>query len=186
MKNNFLAFFILAVIAVPAMADNTGTFYIAGDLGTATYSNMEPFSNPGVIRIAGGYNFSSNLAAEVGYSVFGDSTITGPGGSATLSAASFQIAAVGTLPLSPQFDLIGKLGLSSNNAKMTANIPALGLNGSAGSTSQSDLLIGLGAQFRINAQTNLRVIYDNYGKFENTSSPMKASSISLGVVYNFQ
>ncbi len=178
MKNNILIFAILAAIAVPAMADNTGKYYIAGDLGSTTYSNMSPFPNPGVLRIAGGYHFSPMLAAEVGYSMFGDSVLIGTGGSATLSASSFQISAVGSFPVSPAFDFIGKLGLSNNSA----NIDVGGLSAS---TSQSGLLIGVGAQYHVNSQISIRAQYDNYGKFDNVPPEMEASSISFGVVSNF-
>ena len=180
MKKIAIAVLLSAFIAAPALADNTGKFYVAGDLGTATYSNMSPFPNPGVIRIAGGYHFSPALAVEVGYSKFGDSTVTVVGvGSATVSASSFQIAAVGSLPLNPQFDLIGKLGLANNSADATNTF------GMSASTSQSDLMFGLGAQFHVNSQLSVRLLYDNYGKFEDASNPMKATSISLGVAYNF-
>jgi opacity protein-like surface antigen len=180
MKKIAIAVLLSAFVATPAVAaDNTGKYYIAGDLGTTTYSNMSPFPNPGVVRIAGGYHFSPSVAAEIGYSMFGDSTINYGFGSSTLTASSFQIAAVGSLPLSPEFDLIGKLGLSNNSAKITDTFL-----GSA-STSQSSLLIGLGAQYHINSQVSMRLLYDNYGKFDNVSPEMKATSVSLGVAYNF-
>lgn len=168
-----------ALIATPALADNTGKSYVAGDFGSATYSNMSPFPNPGVIKFAFGTHFSSNLAGEISYSKFGDSTIIGPGGSATVSASSLQMAAIGSLPLNPQFDLIGKLGLSHNSASGNSSF------GSFGSVSQNGIVFGVGAQFHINSQVSLRAQYEDYGDFENTSSPMKATSISLGVAYNF-
>ena len=117
MKKIAIVALLSTLVATPALADNTGKMYIAGDLGSASYSNVSPFPNPGVIRIAFGSHFSPNLAAEIGYSKFGDSTLTGPGGSATISASAFQIAAIGSFPLNPQFDLIGKLGLSHNSSK---------------------------------------------------------------------
>lgn len=184
MKKIAMIALLYACIATPALADNTGKFYVAGDLGSATYTNMSPFPNPNVLRIAGGYHFSPNLAAEVGYSKFGDSTVNFIGsGTATVSASSFQIAAVGTLPLSPQFDLIGKLGLANNSE--TDSLTVFGVGSASGSYSQTDLLVGLGAQFHVNQEVSLRLLYDNYGKFDNFSSPMKASSVSVGVVYNF-
>ena len=179
MKKITIVALLSVFVSMPALADNTGKAYIAADLGTATYSNLSPFPNPGVFRIAGGYHISPALAVELGYSKFGDSTLTGPGGSATISASSFQVAAVGSLPLSPEFDLIGKLGLSSNKAEITSTV------GIFGSTSQSSLLIGFGAQFHVNSQVSVRLLYDNYGEFENGASPMKATSISLGTVFNF-
>lgn len=178
MRKIAIAALLSAFAAAPAFAGTPGKFYLAGDLGAATYSNMDPFPNPGIFRFAGGYHFSPNLAAEVGLSIFGDSTVTGPGFSATLEAQSFQVAAIGSLPLSPEFDLIGKLGLASNSAKISGSF------GSA-STSQNSLLIGVGAQFHFSPQLNFRVQYDNYGKFESYSPGMEATSFSLGLVFNF-
>jgi OOP family OmpA-OmpF porin len=181
MKKIIIAALLSVLIAAPALADNTGRFYVAGDLGTASYSNMSPFPNPGVFRIAGGYHFSPMLAAELGYSVFGDSTVSDPLGSIKLSASSLQIAAVGSLPLNEQFDLIGKIGLASNSEKFTGS----GSYAGGASYSESDLLIGLGAQFNVNSRVSVRLLYDSYGKFDNYPDPMKATSISLGVAYNF-
>ena len=139
-----------------------------------------------MFRIAGGYHFSPTLAAEVGYSKFGDSTLTNGTVSGTVSASSFQIAAVGSLPLNPQFDLIGKIGLASNKQQIDAKLSGVTL--ASTSASKSDLLIGLGAQYNVNSQTSVRVQYDNFGEFGNfglTGKPMKASAFSLGVAYNF-
>jgi OmpA-OmpF porin, OOP family len=180
MKKFAIAAVLSAFVAAPALADNTGNFYVAGDFGAATYSNVAPFPNPSVVRIAGGFHFSPVFAVELGYSMFGDSNaITSLYGPATLSASSFQVAAVASLPLSRQFDLIGKLGLASNREDYSD------ATGYTASWSQNDLLIGFGAQFHVNSQVSLRALYDNYGKFDNFFPPMKASSFSLGVTYDF-
>src|SRR5450830_2155127 len=101
MKKIVIATLLSAFIATPALADNTGKFYVAGDFGSATYSGLPGWSNPNVIRIAGGFHFSPVFAVELGYSMFGDSNGTyntqfglAP---ATLSLSSFQVSAVGTL-----------------------------------------------------------------------------------------
>jgi OOP family OmpA-OmpF porin len=180
MKKIVIATLLSAFIATPALADNTGKFYVAGDFGSATYSGLPGWSNPNVIRIAGGFHFSPVFAVELGYSMFGDSNTIDPTfGPATISASSFQVAAVGSLPLSPQFDLIGKLGLASNVEDYSDS------TGYTASYSRSDLLIGFGAQFNVNSQVSVRALYDDYGKFDNFFPPMKATSLSLGVVYNF-
>ena len=167
-------------IATPALADNTGTYYVAADVGSATYSNLPGWSNPNVIRISGGYYFSPVFALEMGYSTFGDSNTIDPVyGPATISASSFQLAAVGLFPLSSQFDLIGKVGLASNTEDYSD------ATGGYGSWTQSDLLIGVGGQFHVNSQVSVRALFDSYGKFDNIIPPMKATSASLGVVYDF-
>jgi OmpA-OmpF porin, OOP family len=179
MKKIVIAALLSAVIATPALAGNTGKYYVAGDFGTASYSNMPGWSNPTVIRIAGGYHFSPVLAVEVGYSMFGDSSATLAGVPATTSASSFQISAVGSIPLNKQFDLIGKLGLASNSEDYAD------ATGYSASWTQSDLLIGFGAQFHVNPQVSVRALYDHYGKFDNWFLPMKATSFSVGVTYDF-
>ena len=178
MKRIVIAALLSAFMAAPALADNTGRYYVAADFGAATYSGLPGWPNPSVIRIAAGYHFSPVFALEMGYSMFGDSNdYYGPD---TISASSFQLAAVGSIPLSRQFALIGKLGVASNFEDYYPTS-----NGYYTSYSQSDLLIGFGAQLYLNQQVSLRVLYDNYGKFDNFNPPMKASSISMGVVYDF-
>ncbi len=74
MKKFAIAVLLAAFIATPALADNTGTFYIATDLGVAkccnlpNYSGWPGWSTPSVLRIAGGYHFSPVFALEMGYS----------------------------------------------------------------------------------------------------------------------
>lgn len=180
MKKIVIAGLLSAFIATPAFADDTGRYYVAADFGSAKYSNMPGWSNPDVIRISGGLHLSPMFAVEMGYSMFGDSNTTDPTYvPATTSASSFQIAAVGSLPLSSQFDLIGKLGLANNYEDYSD------ASGRYGSWSQSDFLIGFGAELHVNSQVSVRVLYEDYGKFDNFYPPMKASSISVGVAYNF-
>jgi OOP family OmpA-OmpF porin len=178
MKRIVFTALLSVFIATPALADNTGRFYVAGDIGSATYSGLPAgWSNPNVIRVAGGFHYSPVFALELGYSRFGDSTYHyAP---AVTSASSFQIAAIGRLPLNQQFDLIGKLGLASNVEDYSD------ATGNAASYSRGDLLIGFGAQFNVNSQVSVRALYDNYGKFDKFFPPMKATSLSLGVVCNF-
>ena len=175
-----IAVLLSVFVATPALADNTGEYYVAADVGAATYSNLPGWSNPSVIRISGGYYFSPVFAVEMGYSAFGDSNTIDPVyGPATISASSFQLAGVGIFPISPQFDLIGKVGLASNTEDYSD------ASGGYGSWTQSDLLIGFGGQFHVNSQVSVRALFDSYGKFDNLFPPMKASSASLGIVYNF-
>ena len=180
MKKLAITLLLSAFIATPAMADNTGEYYVAADVGAATYSNLPGWSNPSVIRIAGGYYFSPVFAVEMGYSMFGDSNTIDPvWGPAVISASSFQLSAVAIMPLNSQFDLVGKLGLASNAETYSD------ASGGYGSWTRSDLLIGVGGQFHVNSQVSVRALFDSYGKFDNIFPPMKASSASLGVVYNF-
>ena len=179
MKKIVIVSLLSAFITTTAFAGNTGKYYVAADLGSATYSNIQ-FPSLSVIRIAGGYHFSPVLAVELGYSMFGDSNTTlNCCGFATTTATSFQVAAVGKLPIDKEFDLIGKLGLASNVENYSS------ATGFSASYSQSDLLIGFGAEYHVNSKVSVRALYDNYGKFDNFYPPMKATSLSVGAAFNF-
>ncbi len=164
-----------ALCATSAYADNAGHAYIAADIGSASYTNASPMPNPGVLRIAGGYYFNSNVGVEVGYAMFGDSNYFGT----TLSASSFHVVAVGNIPLSPQFDVFGKLGFASNSETWTAGGTTLL------TTSATDIMYGLGAQFHVNQQLSIQGQYLYYGKFDTYPLPITASSLTVGIAYAF-
>lgn len=190
-KSVFAVLALSALITTPALADNSGKFYGALDLGAVSYSNAtvtvngtpNTFKNPSMYRIAGGYHFSPMLAAEVAYASFADSVLTGAAGNITLGASSFQVAAVGSYPLTTEFDVIGKLGLAANSAKLTTTGAFAG-QGSTGS--KTDLLIGAGAQYNVNKQFSIRAQYESFGAIEGSANnPIKAAAFSVGGVYNF-
>jgi opacity protein-like surface antigen len=167
----------------PALAADPGQAYVSVDYGPATYTNATGFPNPGVLRIAGGMNFSPNFGAEVGYSIFGSSSISGPGGTASIdSASSLQFLAVGIAPVSPQFEIFGKLGIASNSYTLSCNTAVC--FGSA-TFSKTDLMFGVGAKFNVSRNLGIEAQYLNYGAFDSYSVPLKASSLTIGAVFGF-
>ena len=197
MKKITIVALLSVFVAAPAMADNTGKYYIAGDLGSASFSNSSSpatigvaFKNPGAFRIAGGYHFSPMLAVEAGYLMLGDSTISYTNASLTSKNSALQIAAVGTFAVAPTFDLIGKLGMSMNSNKLTGTGAASIVNSSTSSTA---LMFGIGAQYNVNQQVSIRAQYENFGNFKTNDGPvppvtswdMGVTMFSVGVAYNF-
>lgn len=190
MKKISLVVLLFAFIAPPTFAGNTGKYYIATDLGSASYSNVTvaagTYPDPGMARIAGGFHVSETVAIEVGYTNFGKSILTAPPVEATVTASSLYMAVVGSLPLSSQFDLIGKVGFANNKNKI--DVTSSGVSAATTSASKSDVLIGFGAQYHISQQVTLRAQYDSFGsfgEFGTTGKEMKATAISFGVAYNF-
>ena len=181
MKKNILSLAILAVIALPALAEDTDKRYFGLGYGSVSLGNASQSSNPNVFRYVSGYHFTPMLAVEIDYSMFGNFTVGNGVDAANVSAASLQIASVGFLPLGHDFDLIGKIGLASNIANGSTTIP-----GHSGAyLRHSDVFIGVGAQYYVSSKFSLLAMYDNYGKFENSASPLKASSLTLGLVYHY-
>ena len=179
MKLKIASMLLLSLVAVPAMAESSNA-YLMLDAGTASYQNMSPFNNPGKIGFGFGYRYNQNIATEINYTNFGDSTITyvNTGNSATLKASSFQFAVVGSQAINDQFAAFGKIGLASNKAGVTTNV------GTSASTSQSSLYFGGGLQYNVNEKYSLKLQYENFGNFDSTSSPMSASAVSIGLQFN--
>ncbi len=179
------------VTSSPATAEG---FFVSGELGSASFSSANvpgqavgTYPNPGIISVAGGYRFTPYVGVEVAYSVVGDSTVNYLNATTTLKTSVTQITAVGTIPVSPQFDLFGKLGL----AAITADVSGTGaLVGMGASTTTSNLMFGIGAQFNFGQHFSIPVQYQNFGKAKFTATPAAPSSIgvsaiSVGFLYNF-
>jgi opacity protein-like surface antigen len=177
-KRVLIATLLAASVSTPAFAQASST-YLIGELGSASYGNMAPFANPGKLGFGIGFPINNSVAFELGFTLFGESTIEGPGGSATLKAHSFYPALVGKLPFNQQLSGFGKLGFAKNSAEITTTL------GLSASTSQNSVYYGLGIQYDINSEFSLRGQYESFGDFDNTSSPMSASAVSLGIVFNF-
>jgi len=180
MKVKIASMLLLSLLAAPAIAESSNA-YLMLDAGTASYQNMAPFNNPGKIGLGFGYRYSQNIATEVSYTNFGESKITyvNTGNSATLKASSFQFSVVGSQAINDQFAAFGKIGLASNKADVTTNVV-----GVSASTSQSSLYFGGGLQYNVNQRYSLKLQYENFGNFDSTSSPMSASAVSIGLLFN--
>ena len=190
MKKIAMAALCSVFVATPAVADNTGKYYIAGDLGSAMYNHVTvaagTYPSPWMVRVAGGYHFSPIWAMEVGYSMFTDSTLSNAIDSATVTASSLQIAATGTFPVNTEFDLTTKIGLAFNSHKLEGGL--IGSTVRSFSASQTDLLFGIGTQFHVSPQVTLRAQCDSFGefgKFGTTGKSMSVAAFSVGVAYTF-
>jgi OOP family OmpA-OmpF porin len=152
-----IAAIVLLSAALPAFAAPEGG-YAGISLGSGkpslaptalTMSSSSSFIYGGFF----GYQYSKNLAAEAQYGGVGKSADTA--GNATLTDA-LSLTAVGLLPLTDKFELIGKLGLAY--AKTTVSGPTA----TNTSTSRSGLTYGAGAQYNINRDVALRLELNRY------------------------
>lgn len=177
-----ILFAVLLMVAVPglALASDQGVYFTA-DIGAAKYSNVGEFPNPAKVGLGAGYKFNRYLAADLGLTIFGDSTIESFfGDEATLSAHSIYPSLVGILPITPEFSVFGKLGFSSNHAEIETNY------GYSAKTSNTSVYYGLGLEYLINPKLGLRALYENFGKFESGSPAMSATAFSLGIIVYLQ
>ena len=119
-------------------------------------------------KIFGGYEFTPNLALELGYNDFGrissDATVVVGGstftGNAKIEATAFELTGIGSLPLGHQFSLYGKLGVYYAETKSSANVrqttPPFATGSSSASDNNTNLTFGFGARYDITRNIAVR------------------------------
>ncbi len=175
MKKIAISTLLSALIAAPAMAAVPGA-YVALDVQSWSTTNNAPLGNPGTgLRVGAGYRFHPNVGVEVDYAQSGSSSTTG---GLSYKTSALQLAAVGTYAINPQFDVLAKAGVSANKGTASGFTYA--------TSSKTDLLLGVGGQYNITQEWGVRLQYESLGKVATSGgNDMKASTVSLGVVYAF-
>lgn len=195
---------LTAIISVPASAQ----WYAGAGVGSSNATGINGSERDGLNnftlsggtratswKLYGGYQFTPNWGVEAQYTDLGKRsprlTISGPGGgSAGLNASPSQwsIAGTGTMPLSNNFYLLGKLGVSRNkidNATVTVGTFTESIRG----TSKTDLLAGLGVGYNFNKNVGVRFEYENFGKFSSNGgvggSAIKGDNWGISLKYAF-
>lgn len=126
---------------------------------------------------AGSY-FHPNFGLEVGYTDFGKAT---RGGGET-EAMGFNVSLIGRLPLSPQFNLLGKVGTTYGRTEVSSR-PGSGITG--GKEDGFGVSYGIGAEYSFTPQVSAVVQHDeNALKFAGTGRD-RISATTVGLRYRF-
>lgn len=132
------------------------------DIGTAGIAGSTD-KNDNAWKAFGGYQFNQNFAIEAGYADLGRASVVGALGgvpaSAALDSKVWQAAAVGSLPLSQQLALTGKLGLAYADTDTTGNIGGAAFGGSDTKTAPT---YGLGLRYDINRSFGVRGEWERF------------------------
>ena len=151
------------VVSAGAQAQQTAgaplvpNIYAGVELGQADVGNEEDVG----FKIFGGYQFTRNLAAEIGYGMLFDKS--------DVEVTALEFVAVGMFPLANQFSLIGKLGL--------ANVE---VDSPGGSRDKTELTYGFGVQFDMSRNLGLRALWQRYD-----TDPQEVDWIAIGALWRF-
>ena len=184
MKKNIL-FALIAALAAPLAAHAEA--YIGGNVGRAEQKvDLDGYSfkeHKTAYKVYGGYNYTQNFGAEVGFADLREIEKTGNGARIAAKPQSLYVAAVGTLPLNDQFSLIGKAGVAFNHVKISASAPGIS---ESGSDNQTSPYISAGAAFVLNKNVSFVAEYEYFGKVaKDGDANIKANLVSVGVRYAF-
>lgn len=184
MKKIAAVVLLSAVVAAPAFAADEG-FYAGVTLGSgkpnvtpaagAALSKTSKFIYGGLL----GYQYNKNVATEVQYTGVGQATDAAGN---TAKGDALSLTMVGMLPLSDNFELLGKLGVAS--AKTTT----AGAGATNQGASRTGLTYGIGAQYNVNGNLGLRVGYDRYAVATSNAGVKtngNANVMTVAAVYKF-
>lgn len=180
---------IAAVLAAASLTASQATFAQArsemGGYVGASVGQMEADGACGAgqscdfkdtaFKIFGGYRFNRNLAGEVFWGEWGEISVRQGTASATGEIRTIGLAAVGILPLNPQFDLFGKVGFGNTKQKVSASAPGVSI---AGQDTGTELMYGFGASYNFTRNLGLRAEWEFL-------SDSEVDILSIGVQYRF-
>ena len=174
----------VAFVAAPAFAQG----YIGAGFGSSKISGIDSGTTSGgnanksMTKVFGGFQFTPTWGLEAQYSDLGSRDVTVaavPVGSFRTSQLS--IAGTGTLPLSSNFSLLGKLGVSANRVNASAGLGNV--------KNASSVLIGVGVSYNITPALSARLEYEDFGKIGTFTGPpditARANGYSLSLKYGF-
>lgn len=156
-----------------------GASYVGVNVGKSDFSVGNGSDNKDTAYgINAGSYINNNLGMELGFTDFGK--INRAGG--TTKAQGFNLSMVGRLPLSPQFNLLGKLGATYGRTDVSAS-PLSGVV--SGSETGFGVSYGVGAEYAFNPQMSAVLQYDAHDmKFVGTGND-RVSATTVGLRYKF-
>jgi OOP family OmpA-OmpF porin len=183
----FCSFPILVSASIPG-------FYILGQMGygdtQAQASNAAALSiNDKIVltgRVAGGYQFNQNLAAEIGYMRFSDVQFSGvggvPGQNVSLREKAIDFMSKFMLPLSNNFNVYGKLGLAYLKTNGSAFVNG---NSYLSYSDCWDPALGLGLSYDITPDVLVDLAWMRLQSLGGNHPIPSADFYSLGLAYYF-
>jgi OOP family OmpA-OmpF porin len=175
-KKNIKTLIALSFTAACVTVAHAEEFYAGGSLSAPNYNDQvnhfgeaESGHGPGA-KLFGGLQFNPNVAVEAGWMNLGRTQNTG--GSATIYGG--YVDAVGTLPVAPQWSLLGRAGVAE--ARLTS---------SDGDTSSAALKAGVGVQYDLTPKVAVRVEYEHYHFLSAFGDKPEVGQASVGLKIGF-
>lgn len=140
-------------------------------------------------KLYAGYHFSKNIAVEMAYNNFGkaeaDGTISGTQVDGSYKANGIAVFAVGILPVTDEFSILGKLGMV--RWKVEGNASASGLGSVSATETGFSFAGGLGMDYKFTPTLGIRAEYEVFSNLgdEDTTGTSDVHFISIGMVFQF-
>jgi len=163
---------------------SAGNSYVGGSIGRSDFSlgnGTGAFASDKrdtSYSLAVGSYMSGNFGAELGYTDFGKLQR----GGGTTRAEGINLSAVGRMPLSSNFNLLGKIGATYGHTRVSA---AAGSGITSGSESGLGVSLGLGAEYVFTPQLSAVLQYELHDLKFAGGGRDHIGNTSLGLRYRF-
>ena len=159
--------------------------YVGASLGMSNYSDEGCVGDCDKTdiggKVFGGYMFTPNFGAEIGYGAFGKAKVGISGiGNAELKSSGFHGFLTAQYPVD-NWAIFGKIGFAYLDNEIDVN--ALGVSMSD-SDSSTEFAWGLGITYMFNKNLGIRGEYENY-KYSFDDASDNIGFWSLGIQYKF-
>ncbi|MBV1961027.1 MAG: outer membrane beta-barrel protein [Immundisolibacteraceae bacterium] len=178
------------VMAAPVMADDS--YYLAvgggtteaddtcGDLGGAGFTGSCDDRDRGW-KVVGGYQIDENFGVEVFYADLGKADAVGTIGAVAATADvdidGFGVSFTGTLPLTEQLSLLGRVGMFRWDANGSGSLGAVSVSADDDGT---DLAYGLGVQYSVTEHLGFRVEWERFEEVADDDMQLISASVVWG------
>lgn len=158
-------------------ADKTGDsqgFYVGFGIGRNTLkdSSVDFDASDTAFKLFGGYSINPYLAVEGSYIDGGSPSQDFFGSEVSVDTTAFDASLVGSYPFTPQFSLLGRLGVMFWDEKASGF-------GLTASESGNDLSYGIGAGFHFSPNSHLRL------EWQSADTELDVSIISASIAWKF-
>ena len=178
-KRIVLAWVAVMLLAVAGTAAAQG--YIGAGAGLTTVDICDDLGGPGIscddedtgLKIFGGFKFNPNFAVEASWVDLGEVSASSPLGSASVEVDGFGVAAVGMIPINPQFSVLLKVGAYMWDASG-------GGLASGSSDDGTDVMFGAGVGWSFTNNFGVRAEWE---RFDIDGDDI--DFLSVGAQYNF-
>lgn len=138
-------------------------------------------------KIFGGYKINQNFAVELAYADLGKATLGIPGVSAEWKGTTWDILAVGIIPINPQFSFLGKIGVANWNVDANYDLSLVSMGTGSESANGSDITYALGVQYDFTNQFGVRAEWQTYSNVgdDNTTGQTDVEVIGVSALFRF-
>jgi OOP family OmpA-OmpF porin len=139
-------------------------------------------SKDNAIKVFGGYMFNRHFGVEGAYVDLGEVSYSGSFGSAAVNGGKvettgFNVAALGSYPVTEEFSVFGKIGLfiwEAEASDTTGGVPF------SEKTDGTDISFGLGLNYQFTRNLGVRAEWERF-KLDEADADL----ISVGIVWRF-